>query len=377
MLASLSDRNELSLFQIVQQPSVGNANHVTSISHSSPLSSQTCGQKAPVTAVMPTASIIKQISLPGNKLLSLQAQTTSIQNNKIKENGPACFRGEDDINDVTCMAEVNLDEENACILATHSDFVGKLIQSCKDEPFLLIGALQKRILDIGKKHDITELNSDAVNLISHATQERLRGLLEKLTAIAQHRMTIYKGSENYILSTDTRSQLKFLEKLDQLEKQRKDLEEREMLLKAAKSRSNKEDPEQLRLKQKAKELQQLELAQIQYRDANLTALAAIGPRKKRPLESGNEMQTHMVPVSRLSLYVTSFCSQSVSFSVPCLSVSGFEGFHCLAAYAFGVPSVYLQILVPTVHLEGGSKCPTPMPAWASPEPRARCALERP
>ncbi|XP_034373543.1 transcription initiation factor TFIID subunit 4B [Arvicanthis niloticus] len=273
---------------VVQQPSGGSANKVTSISHSSPLSTLNCGQKTLVNTVMPTTSIIKQITLPGNKLLSLQAQTSSIQNNKIKENGPTCFRGEDDINDVTCMAEVNLDEENACILATHSDFVGTLIQSCKEEPFLVIGALQKRILDIGKKHDITELNSDAVNLISHATQERLRGLLEKLTTIAQHRMTVYKGSENYTLSTDTRSQLKFLEKLDQLEKQRKDLEEREMLLKAAKSRSNKEDPEQLRLKQKAKELQQLELAQIQYRDANLTALAAIGPRKKRPLESGNE-----------------------------------------------------------------------------------------
>lgn len=273
---------------VVQQPSGSSVNHVTSISHSSPLSTQNCGQKTPVNAVMPTTSIIKQITLPGNKLLSLQAQRSSIQSNKIKENGPTCFRGEDDINDVTFMAEVNLDEENACTLAAHSDFVGTLIQSCKEEPFLVIGALQKRILDIGKKHDITELNSDAVNLISHATQERLRGLLEKLTTIAQHRMTIYKGSENYILSTDTRSQLKFLEKLDQLEKQRKDLEEREMLLKAAKSRSNKEDPEQLRLKQKAKELQQLELAQIQYRDANLTALAAIGPRKKRPLESGNE-----------------------------------------------------------------------------------------
>ena len=35
------------------------------------------------------------------------------------------------------------------------------------------------------------------------------------------------------------------------------------------------------------QLQQLELAQIQQRDANLTALAAIGPRKKRPLESGS------------------------------------------------------------------------------------------
>uniref|UniRef100_A0A8C3YNG9 TATA-box binding protein associated factor 4b n=1 Tax=Catagonus wagneri TaxID=51154 RepID=A0A8C3YNG9_9CETA len=279
----------LLLFQVVQQPSGGLAKQVTTLSHSSALTIQKSGQKtvtvstAIPTSQFPQASILKQITLPGNKILSLQSP---IQKNKIKENGTTSFRDEDDINDVTSMAGVNLSEENACILAANSELVGTLVQSCKDEPFLFIGALEKRILDIGKKHDITELNSDAVNLISHATQERLRGLLEKLTTIAQHRMTTYKASENYILSNDTRSQLKFLEKLDQLEKQRKDLEEREMLLKAAKSRSNKEDPEQLRLKQKAKELQQLELAQIQHRDANLTALAAIGPRKKRPLESG-------------------------------------------------------------------------------------------
>lgn len=274
---------------VVQQPSGGIAKQVTTLSHSPALTIQKSGQKMPVSTTIPTsqfppASILKQITLPGNKSLSLQG--SPIQKNKIKENGATFSRDEDDINDVTSMAGVSLNEENACILATNSELVGTLIQSCKEEPFLFIGALQKRILDIGKKHDITELNSDAVNLISHATQERLRGLLEKLTTIAQHRMTTYKTSENYILSSDTRSQLKFLEKLDQLEKQRKDLEEREMLFKIAKSRSNKEDPEQLRLKQKAKELQQLELAQIQHRDANITALAAIGPRKKRPLESG-------------------------------------------------------------------------------------------
>ncbi|KAF6089538.1 TATA-box binding protein associated factor 4b [Phyllostomus discolor] len=276
---------------VVQQPSGGIAKQAATLSHSSALTIQKSGlKKMPVntaiTTVQPSAaSILKQITLPGNKILSLQG--SSIQKNEIKENGITFLRDEDDLNDVTSMAGVNLNEENACILATNSDLVGTLVQSCKDEPFLFIGPLQKRILDIGKKHDITELNSDAVNLISHATQERLRGLLEKLTTIAQHRMTTYKTSENYILSSDTRSQLKFLEQLDQLEKQRKDLEERELLFKAAKSRSNKEDPEQLRLKQKAKELQQLELAQIQQRDANLTALAAIGPRKKRPLESGS------------------------------------------------------------------------------------------
>ncbi|XP_036888136.1 transcription initiation factor TFIID subunit 4B [Sturnira hondurensis] len=276
---------------VVQPPSGGVAKQVATLSHPSALAIQKSGQKkmpvsAAITAVRPSpASILKQITLPGNKILSLQG--SSLQKNEIKENGITSLREEDDLNDVTSMAGVNLNEENACILATNSDLVGTLVQSCKDEPFLFIGPLQKRILDIGKKHDITELNSDAVNLISHATQERLRGLLEKLTTIAQHRMTTYKTSENYILSSDTRSQLKFLEQLDQLEKQRKDLEEREMLFKVAKSRSNKEDPEQLRLKQKAKELQQLELAQIQQRDANLTALAAIGPRKKRSLESGS------------------------------------------------------------------------------------------
>ncbi|KAM6149194.1 transcription initiation factor TFIID subunit 4B isoform 2-T2 [Erethizon dorsatum] len=293
---------------VVQQASGGAGKQGTTLSHASALTIQKSAQKIPVNTVIPTskfppASILKQITLPGNKILSLQA-STAIQKNKIKENGTTCFRDEDDINDVTSMAGVNLNEENACILATNSELVGTLIQSCKDEPFLFIGALQKRILDIGKKHDITEFNSDAVNLISHATQERLRGLLEKLTTIAQHRMTAYKASENYILSSDTKSQLKFLEKLDQLEKQRKDLEEREMLLKAAKSRSNKEDPEQLRLKQKAKELQQLELAQIQHRDANLTALAAIGPRKKRPLESGSEGSNNNLACGTSSLTAT-------------------------------------------------------------------------
>ncbi|KFP03832.1 Transcription initiation factor TFIID subunit 4B, partial [Calypte anna] len=200
----------------------------------------------------PAGPILKQITLPGNKILSLQA--SSAQKAGIKENGATSFRDEDEINDVTSMAGVNLNEEKAYILANNTELIGTVIQSCADEPFLSSEVLQKKILSIGKRHDIMELNSDVVNLISHATQERLRGLLEKLTVIAQHRVSTHKGSDNYVVSSDTRAQLRFLEKLDHLEKQRKDEEEREMLLRAAKSRSNKEDPEQLRLKQKAKEV---------------------------------------------------------------------------------------------------------------------------
>ncbi|XP_056377737.1 transcription initiation factor TFIID subunit 4B isoform X2 [Hyla sarda] len=271
---------------VVQQTSSGIVKQVTTMPSNSALNINRPGEKhislnsLLQTGHMPQASVVKQITVPRNKVISLQASTLPI-----KENSSACFREEDDINDVTSMAGVNLNEENACILATNSELVGAVIRSCKDEPFLFTSALQTRILDIGKRHDIKELNSDVMNLVSHATQERLRDLIEKLTVAAQHRSTNCRQYDRYVQCSDVRAQLKFLEQLEHLEKQRKTEEEREMLLRAAKSRANKEDPEQLRLKQKAKEMQQLELEQMQYREANLTALAAIGPRRKRPLET--------------------------------------------------------------------------------------------
>lgn len=48
------------------------------------------------------------------------------------------------------MAGVNLNEENARILATSSELVGTKIRSCKDESFLPTGLLLRRILDTGR-----------------------------------------------------------------------------------------------------------------------------------------------------------------------------------------------------------------------------------
>ena len=51
------------------------------------------------------------------------------------------------------------------------------------------------------------------------------------------------------------------------------------------SRSKLEDPEQLKLKQKAKEMQRAEMEEARQREANETALLAIGPRKKMKLDA--------------------------------------------------------------------------------------------
>ncbi|XP_068160410.1 transcription initiation factor TFIID subunit 4-like [Antennarius striatus] len=234
--------------------------------------------------VIPAA---KHIFTPGAKGVQVISQTalTAAQKNKLKEAGGGTFRDDDDINDVASMAGVNLSEESANILATNSELVGAVTRSCKDESFLSTFSLSRRVLEIGKRFGVGELGTDVVNFISHATQQRLQNLLEKVSQVAQMKNMNFKEDDQYQLIGDVRAQLKFFEQLDQAEKQRKEEVEREILLKAAKSRSRQEDPEQLRLKQKAKEMQQQELAQIRQREANLTALAAIGPRKKRRTDS--------------------------------------------------------------------------------------------
>ncbi|KAI1892805.1 hypothetical protein AGOR_G00137300 [Albula goreensis] len=233
-----------------------------------------------------TVPLVKQGVVPGAKMSPVvQTLASAAQKNKLKEAAGGSFRDDDDINDVASMAGVNLSEESARILATNSELVGTVTRSCKDEAFLHTPALHRRVLDIGKRYGITELGPEVINFVSHATQQRLQNLLEKVSEVAQQKNSSFKEDDRYEQVSDVRAQLKFFEQLDQMEKQRKEEQEREILMKAAKSRSRQEDPEQLRLKQKAKEMQQQELAQMRQRDANLTALAAIGPRKKRKLDS--------------------------------------------------------------------------------------------
>jgi transcription initiation factor TFIID subunit 4 len=101
---------------------------------------------------------------------------------------------------------------------------------------------------------LTDTSAEVVSLISHATQEKLKTILEKLAVIAEHRMEVVKTDSRYEVQQDVKGQLKFLEELDKLERRRHSEIQREMLLKAAKSRSKAEDPEQAKLKAKAKEV---------------------------------------------------------------------------------------------------------------------------
>ncbi|KAF8788148.1 transcription initiation factor TFIID subunit 4-like [Argiope bruennichi] len=196
-------------------------------------------------------------------------------------------RDEDDINDVAAMGGVNLVEESQRILATNSELIGSQIRSCKDDNHFLSSSLHRKVLQIAKKHGLEEVRSEVVDLISHAAEKRLKTIIEKLSILAEHRCENPKNDPRYEVTNDVKAQIKFLEELDKLEKKRHDDQEKEILLKAAKSRSKLEDPELLKLKQKAKEMQRAEIEELRQREANMTALLAIGPRKKFKPDPGS------------------------------------------------------------------------------------------
>ncbi|XP_037718773.1 transcription initiation factor TFIID subunit 4 isoform X5 [Drosophila subpulchrella] len=217
------------------------------------------------------------------KLNASSGAAASAANSFFQQSSMSSMYGDDDINDVAAMGGVNLAEESQRILGC-TENIGTQIRSCKDEVFLNLPALQARIRAITSEAGLDEPSQDVAVLISHACQERLKNIVEKLAVIAEHRIDVIKLDSRYEPAKDVRGQIKFLEELDKAEQKRHEELEREMLLRAAKSRSRVEDPEQAKMKARAKEMQRAEMEELRQRDANLTALQAIGPRKKLKLD---------------------------------------------------------------------------------------------
>ena len=71
------------------------------------------------------------------------------------------------------------------------------------------------ILFAAKKHGLDDCPPDVVSMVSHATAERLKNLLERLSVAAEHRLEIYKV--HFVEVDHARSQttnLKFADSLN-------------------------------------------------------------------------------------------------------------------------------------------------------------------
>jgi transcription initiation factor TFIID subunit 4 len=122
---------------------------------------------------------------------------------KEKKSFSSAYTGDDDINDVAAMGGVNLAEETQKILGS-TEFVGTQIRSCKEEIMCSMGPLQQKIRQIVMKHGLEEPSADVAACISHAAQERLKNLIEKLAIITEHRLEIVKTDQRYEITNDVK-----------------------------------------------------------------------------------------------------------------------------------------------------------------------------
>jgi transcription initiation factor TFIID subunit 4 len=123
-------------------------------------------------------------NLPSQTASSLQ------QIREKKSSNSYSAAGDEDINDVAAMGGVNLAEESQRMQGTI--VAGTQIRSCKDETFLQTGLLHKRVAKLCQENGLDEPSSDVIALVSHATQDRLKTLLEKLSVISEHRLDIVR-----------------------------------------------------------------------------------------------------------------------------------------------------------------------------------------
>ena len=80
-----------------------------------------------------------------------------------------------------------------------------------------------------REQGLDEPSSDVIALVSHATQDRLKTLLEKLSVISEHRLDIVRQEGDYEVTQDVKGQLRFLGELDKIERRRHEEAERELL----------------------------------------------------------------------------------------------------------------------------------------------------
>ncbi|KAL7059242.1 hypothetical protein AAHC03_013147 [Spirometra sp. Aus1] len=165
---------------------------------------------------------------------------------------------------------------------TPSTVAAAALQSPLNQPFFPVSQLKSHLAQRLSNSQVT-ITDEAYTCIAHGLENFLRSILTRLSIVMGHK-ALRLSNDPHLTQTDfARDQMAFLVKLDEHDKNRKNELEREMIFKAAKSRLRNEHPEQQRLRDIARQLANENYEREQRRQANLTALSAIGdPRKSKP-----------------------------------------------------------------------------------------------
>ncbi|VDK31744.1 unnamed protein product [Taenia asiatica] len=157
-----------------------------------------------------------------------------------------------------------------------------------NQPFFPVSQIRSYLSTQLSQSSIAMISDEAINCMAHGLDAFLRSILTRVSVVAGHK-AVKLSEDPHLTQVDfAREQLNYLQRLGEFDRQKQSELEKEYILKAAKSRTRSENPDQARLREMAHQLKNEQYERERQQQANRTALNAIGlPPNRRPRTSMN------------------------------------------------------------------------------------------
>ncbi|KAL5108188.1 Transcription initiation factor TFIID subunit 4B [Taenia crassiceps] len=157
-----------------------------------------------------------------------------------------------------------------------------------NQPFFPVCQIRSYLSTQLSQSSIAMISDEAINCMAHGLDAFLRSILTRVSVVAGHK-AVKLSEDPHLTQVDfAREQLNYLQRLGEFDRQKQSELEKEYILKAAKSRTRSENPDQARLREMAHQLKNEQYERERQQQANRTALNAIGlPANRRPRTSMN------------------------------------------------------------------------------------------
>ncbi|KAF6029650.1 TAF4B [Bugula neritina] len=185
-----------------------------------------------------------------------------------------------------------------------------------EAPFsLCIPVLRQFFQQKLRRRGLRKFSNDAMFLVSKACAEKLRHIIIECITLVGHRQESYTQNPNLIVTKNIRSCMSFLKSLEEVERDRKAAEERQVYLKAVKASNRNLGPEQEELKRKAKAFKEAEYEMALLNKANETALRASAPTKRKFSHLIKTEQADLVNVNHMQPRRKKICRRDLQYAL--------------------------------------------------------------
>mmetsp|Transcript_494 Transcript_494/g.1048 ORF Transcript_494/g.1048 Transcript_494/m.1048 type:complete len:560 (-) Transcript_494:226-1905(-) len=196
----------------------------------------------------------------------------------------------EELNDVTAISGINLQNEQEALLASKTFLVGQTRGAATVEMSLLNPYFLRTRVHLWQQRFLTKLGQlvtpvpkdEVLKLLEVAVQDRLRGVLIELQKISRQRVDWKKVGIDVLRDTsvDVRRGVRVIEKREKELEEMREAQERSELLRVAEaekgSKRAREEPEEGSFRMKVQKVKQQEQDRHATSVANITAMAAIG-----------------------------------------------------------------------------------------------------